>query len=350
MIDENVREWRGGVCDVGHARESSEQLPYEVVDLARRYLVLDVIVSVAILVRERPVDAGVGRGLVGFVVDDQDGKVFARCRGDLLEPFDEPTKDGGVLLGDDESGLTARQKRCVHGAGREVALQLGGGESDPARALRRNRHATGFAADQLTVQPPLCLLSKLVVYTGENDEQAIASVGRLGDQGAVVGCLSTLNVADNQPPCVKWRGALRILEHSENAIRSVIDGLYRSRRPAPIDQELLTQSGPIQPLLPIHIAQPLLMIALSLDHPQISNLHETLVVPFSLQRSERGCPQLRRDEWLACDRILGTQIEHSHCGASQRHRVLKVHPPNASVSSSKSAALSRSRIRCNTSG
>ena len=121
------------------------------------------------------------------------------------------------------------------------------------------------------------------MYPCQNNEQTVTAVSRLRDQGAVVGRLAALHEAHNQPPCVEWLCAPWVLQRAQNAIRGVVDGLYGHGCPAAIDQKLLTQPRPVQPLLTVHTAEPLLVIPLALDHSQVRDLDESLIFAFALQ-------------------------------------------------------------------
>ena len=207
-----------------------------------------------------------------------------------------------------------------------------------------------LAPDKLRVEPALCLLSELVMDAGEDDEEAISGVRGLGDQRAVVGGLPALDVAHDQSAAIEWAVPLRVLQRSENAVGCVIDRLHDRRRPPSRDEEV-SESGPAHPVLPVDVAEPLVVVLRVLQHAEVCNPDRGVSLCLALKSGAHRSPHVRRNQRLAVDSSLRIEVRDSHRRAGESERVLEVHPTRLPLErrrgrpSTASLRASRSRRR-----
>ena len=201
--DEDVREGRGRVSDVGPLLEFHQERADQAID--GRGITLRGVFS------RLGKTAGIHRGVVRLVVDHQHGGL-ARP---ILQPVAKMLEDRLVLLHDEDGGGNPElidpqtfRHRLPEIPGRLAARQ-GHDRQILVFGLRQQSHADALAvilvreillgveAEKPDVDAILCLGAEAVVHPCEDDDCRVTGIGRLTDQPVVVRRLAGLDVADD---------------------------------------------------------------------------------------------------------------------------------------------------------
>ena len=180
-----------------------------------------------------------------------------------------------------------------------------------------------LVADELLVEAPLGLPAQQVGRAGEDDDQAVAGVDRLGDDAGEVGGLAALDIADDQALGLVGLVALRVAEALDDAGGVEVERGDGVLVPAACGQVVAVVLPVERIALAHHAAVPGLELAA--DHDGVVGRHrhgarrscDELVV--ELQRARRSADAARR------------------CAAPCRR-------PAPSVSASQVARVSRSLV------
>ena len=210
-VDEDVREGRRGVGDVGRSRTLVEDGPNQRVGQGRRGVLI--VCGLFVNARIGAALSRVDRRLIGLVVDEED-RHTGESSIQLAQPLVDALQNRGDLLRDNQHGAGRREP-----VGHRRFVEVFGfvGERDPVDA----------DIHQLAIQASLRLVAQRVMDTRQDNDEPVADVGGTGSYCGEVRSLAGLNVPDDEPAALEGGApdrsclrdnAKRLLRHGRDLV------------------------------------------------------------------------------------------------------------------------------------